>query len=217
MPDTQYNQRNAKTTRRAHDDQYADRDCQQIKPKTLPKSKLQTIRRDYRLDNDIEEDFNRTLHLRKQTPRSGKQETIVFNRRAPKHQGYRTNQHHFTDSDTGSEKTTQYGTFPRYRTSTPTGKGQNLTQEVRPPLNEGDKYEAFRSTYKFVITTSEPTTLIGDYSRRTYAKIPDGTTITADSHQKGTRGERTYQSHKETQTAHPWMSSFERSFAELSM
>ena len=75
----------------------------------------------------------------------------------------------------------------------------------------------YLESYIFKVNTEEPTTLKGDHSGRTYAKIPEGSLIRADSHYRGTPGQITHQATTCTQTEDPWLSSFQRSFQNLKL
>jgi hypothetical protein len=221
---TPQRKRNTKNVRRNNEDQYTDYDHHCVVHKTLPQSKLQTVTKDYRIPphEDIEEDFDRVLYTnpglkRRANTSPVRRENVrkIFSKRKTDKQQWREPKHDSTtDSDSQDKQVyTRYGTFPRFRA----GRARTGKQPIRSRETTPVRYEEYRKTYKFVITTDEPTTLLGESTRRVHAKIPEGTTITADSQQNRGRGERTYQTDKATQTLHPWLSTFERRFDTLSM
>jgi hypothetical protein len=211
-------QRNTKNVRRTNEDQYSEGKQYYIRPKTLPQAKLQTVVRDHRIQQrqqHVEEDFDRVLYTHRSPGRRTshsptRRENIrnIFSKRQPDEQQWRQPKHDSTTDSDSQEKQehTRYGTFPRYRAEIARIARQPIRSRETTPV----RYEEYRKTYKFIITTDEPTTLVGDSTQKTHAKIPEGTTITADSHQRRGRGERTYQTDKTMQTSHPCLSTFER-------
>jgi hypothetical protein len=69
----------------------------------------------------------------------------------------------------------------------------------------------------FSIVTDEPVNLKGDITGKTYAIVPEGATIKADSHNRGVPGQQIYQSRKQTQTTKPWLSTFASDFNNLQL
>jgi hypothetical protein len=217
--------RNTKNIRRNNEEQYRDYDHHCVVHKTIPQPKLQTVPKDYRITQlqDLEEDFDRVLYTnpglkRRPNPSPVRRENVkkIFSdpQRIAQQQWRHTKYDFTTDSDSQENQTsTRYGTFLRYRAAAE--KIRHQPPKDREPSPH--RYQAYRKTYKFIITTDEPTNLVGDATLKTHARIPEGTTITADSHQRGRRGERTYQTDKATQTTNPWLSTFERNFGNLSM
>jgi hypothetical protein len=77
--------------------------------------------------------------------------------------------------------------------------------------------QQYRESYIYSVNTEEPTTLIGDKTRRVYAKIPEYSAVKADSHIRGKPGQIIYQTSIHTQTEDPWLSSFQRSFQDMKL
>jgi hypothetical protein len=210
----QTRQRNTKKIRRAQEEQYGEANQDYIKPKTIPQGKLTTVASDYRIQQGVQEDFDRTL-FRQQNP-SGKK---IFNNffsdhRRSRDQWKQQKADSTTDSDTQeTRKYTQYGTFPR--SNRKQGRLESFWRNTNPQPPQ--TYETYRKTYKFILTTDEPTTLTGDHTHKIYAIIPEGTKVTADSHQRGPSGETIYQTNKATQTSYPYLSSFEGRFKDMSL
>jgi hypothetical protein len=106
-------------------------------------------------------------------------------------------------------------TNPTTRLYTRTTPPERLfTRQTPPPTPPRRDY---RESYIYSVNTEEPTTLIGDHSCRVYAKIPEHSAIRADSHIRGVPGQVTYQETRSTQTTDPWLSSFQRSFANMKL
>ena len=216
--------RNTKNARRNNEEQYRDYDQYCIVNKTIPQTKLQTVQRDYRIpqQQDLEEDFDRVLYTnpglkRRPNPSPIRRENVrkIFSNQHRTGQQWRETRYDgTTDSESQENHTsTKYGTFPMHRAEIE--KIRQQPPKDRKPATP--QYQAYRKTYKFIITTDEPTNLVGDTTHKTHARIPEGTTITADSHLRGRKGDRTYQTDKSTQTENPWLSTFERNFGNLSM
>ena len=77
--------------------------------------------------------------------------------------------------------------------------------------------QRYRKSYMFSIVTDEPVNLKGDITGKTYAIVPEGATIKADSHNRGVPGQQIYQSRKQTQTTQPWLSTFASDFNNLQL
>jgi hypothetical protein len=83
--------------------------------------------------------------------------------------------------------------------------------------SQDNKGQWYRKSYTFSIVTDEPVTLQGETTGKTYAIVPEGATIKADSHIRGKPGEQTYQSRKQTQTVNLWLSTFVGEFEDLKL
>jgi hypothetical protein len=214
MPHPQQRQRNTKNVRRSHEDQYGEGELYFVRPKTVPTSKLQTLARDYRTPENTQEDYDRTLY-KNQKPRHKTSDSSFWTQMQLPHNKWRNvSTCSTTDSESQDKRGKQnYGTFPRHNVERNRQQRKEKTIQYKEPV----EYQAYRKTYKFVLTTGEPTTLTGDITHAVYAKIPEETTVSADSNRRGKRGERTYQVDKTTQTTRPWLSTFENSFEEMSM
>ena len=225
-----------KTNRKPKEEHlYSEVDEVNTRPATIPTPKLSTVNSDYRNGNTeviklspvnsdyqnetTEAEFNQAV--RRSHTLGGYLDTKkLFNSLARSKSERRHQEATETDSSQDTFKTPQP---PRMRrlptrhytqcrfTPRPTPPPRN---QSRPSQQPSQKY---RETYIFSVNTQEPTTLIGDNTRRVYAKIPEYSTIRADSHIRGPPGQVTYQESTATQTANPWLSSFQRSFANLNL
>ena len=112
---------------------------------------------------------------------------------------------------------------------TPTIPNRPYTRHTPPPAALANRYchsyrppptpprRDYKESYIYSVNTEEPTTLIGDHTRRVYAKIPEQSAIRADSHLRGPAGQVTYQETRSTQTTDPWLCTFQRSFQNMTL
>jgi hypothetical protein len=234
-----------KRNQKTKEDEYTDSDETTTRPNTLPNPKISTINADYRDEIRSEEAFNRArtvygncnqvfkdLHRRpanrrrntrpasttsestfvdtaKDVPRMQRITNRLYTRLpAPPTPRRTTPPTPRRTKGSPSPPRREYATIRRSNTLK-----RPLPRLPRPVATE----ENYRKSFTFSVNTEEPTTLVGDITQRKYAHFPEHTSIRADSHIRGNLGEVTYQSSNSTQTANPWLSTFERDFSQMKL
>jgi hypothetical protein len=210
---------------------YSEVDEAAVRPRTIPAPKLKTVEFDYRnnrgqLYRNLERSKSERAYL-EATETDSSQEQFKNPipprmRKLPTRNYTRTNPSFGPNNrtipvirPTRQPPTTATPTRPFTRHTPPASLPNRYCHSYRPPPTPPRR--DYKESYTYSVNTEEPTTLIGDRTRRVYAKIPEQSAIRADSHLRGPPGQVTWQETRSTQTTDPWLCTFQRSFANMKL